>query len=348
MNPRFDTVRDRLVQYTRHLVEVTTGAGRLNDGRCVSGSCQFVHRSAQEFIQAKLGLIGTVSAPSDHIFEFYLRLQIIFRIKVAWVGVVTEFAGSNLHFLFDLLSSYNEEYYNQMWDPRGMEQQVYQVPYRMMQKVHELTGAPCRSLLKIPPRHEDWNYVWRRMKLSRDIGMGERSLNKSVGAYSFFHLALESHQVDYVSRVLNERSQQLGRKALKLGLLVCVAGKWPSFELFNLLIKHGADPGSLVEVYVPGIDSSPDRIPLWILSCCSFTVEQGTLRVFLGKKLKDEFLILERLLRLGFGFNVILPFYQTAALTLKRTTSLLWTSPSSFELRNLTTWTVCFISWNLH
>lgn len=304
LKSRFDTARDRLVQYTRHLVEVTTGAASLDDGRCVSGSCRFVHRSAQEFIHEKLGAIGTVSAPSDHTFELYLRLQIIFRISVARVGMVTQFADSNLHFVFDLLSSYNKKYYNQMWNPCGMEQQVYQVPYRMMQKVHELTSAPCRSLLKIPPGHEDWNYVWRRMKLSSDISMGELSLNKSVGAYSFFHLALESHQVDYVTRVLTDRTQQLDREALNLGLLVCVAGKWPSFELFDLLVKHGADPGSLVEVYPPGRDSSPDLIPLWILFCCSLAVKQGTLRVFLGKKLKDEFLILERLLRLGFAFNV--------------------------------------------
>lgn len=291
LNSRFDKVRDQLVQYTGHLIEVTTVDKIFNDFRFNSGSCRFIHRSAQEFIQAKLVLIGSAPAPSDRTFELYLRLQLIYRIRANF-----RHSETDLHFLFELLSWYNRE-----WRPhRPQPQRVYQVPYRMMERVRELSGASNGSRLSFHTGHEHWYYQWRAMKLSWIPSIGELSSKKTVGAYSFFHLALQSHQVDYATRILNRGTQQLDREALSLGLLICVAGERPSYELFKLLVEHGADPGSLVEVYRPERESTPERIPLWLLFCLSLAVKVPTNR----SNMKDEFLILERLLGLGFGFNV--------------------------------------------
>lgn len=296
LNSRFDRVRDQLVQYTRHLIEVTTIDEIFDGFRCVIGSCRFVHRSAQEFIQAKLGLIGSESAPSDHTSELYLRLQLTYRTLVDFRVRDTDF-----HFLFGLLSCYNRGQSAHRLEP----QQVYQVPYRMMERVRVLSGAPHGSMTRLVPGHEDWYYQWCTMELSWPSRVDGLSSKRNVGEYSFFHLSLQSHQVDYIARILNGRTQRPDRQALNLGLLICVAGERPSYELFNMLVDCGADPGSLVEIYSSERESTPERIPLWLLFCfvLAVKVRENTGRS-VSREMKDEFSILERFLCLGFGSNV--------------------------------------------
>lgn len=290
---RLDKVRGKLIQYTKHFVEVT-GTPANFDVR-YGGSCRFIHRSAQEFIQSKLGPVGSSSARPDYTFELELRLNLSLEMSVER-AYPTECFG-----LF-----YTRPFnYPTLWRSHRQDP-VRQLPHRLMEKLGEIldvrrsylsgdstTGAPV----------EDY---WSRIDIRyRSRGHG----CVRARTFSLFHLAIRYHQVDCVKGILSDRTRQPDREAVCLGLLICVAGWRPSYALFQLLVDHGADLDCHVEVYQEEGDKPPELTPLWFLFCFSLASKvsgksDAGREDELERDLREMFLILERFLRLGHGVNV--------------------------------------------
>ncbi|KAK7709734.1 hypothetical protein SLS63_013144 [Diaporthe eres] len=94
LNSRLDKVRGQLIQYTKHFVEVTMYLED-HDARWSYGVCQFIHRSAQEFIQSMLGPVGSAPAQRDRAFDLDLRLSLMFEMSAK-----REYSVKDFGFLF--------------------------------------------------------------------------------------------------------------------------------------------------------------------------------------------------------------------------------------------------------
>lgn len=280
---RVDKVRGHLIQYMKHFVEITS----IRDVR-YHGTCRFIHRSAQEFLQSKLGPVGSGSTRRDRSFDLDLRLNLMFEMSVERRYPTECFAVFFTRaFKYPKKSRSHKQY------------SAHQLPDRLMEKLREILEARRGLIFGENADGGSVDDYWQRYGFHYRYGRVECVRGRS---FLFFHLAIKSHQVDYVTRILNDRTQTLDEEALCLGLLICVAGWRPSYELFELLLKHGANPDCLVEVYRPEKESIPERIPLWLVFCSTLAVKVSTTGID-GPK-ADEFLILERFLTLGYGINV--------------------------------------------
>lgn len=297
LNARLARVRVQLVQYTKHFVEIV----ELNPSKnhILHRSRVFIHRSAQEFIQSRLDLIGSVPAPVDYIFHLDLRLSLIVQ-----MSITASWPTAGIQEMFTKAS------YDAQNGKMSRQNQVHQIHDRFMEKLHELIEARRGFLSGNSTTDGSVDECWQPFELGHHGRLGTRARKK---AFAVFHLAVDNHQINYVTRILNDRAQNLDREVVCLGLLICVAGSCPNYELFKLLVDHGADPASLIEVYSSGSESTPRHIPLWLLFCFQLAFKVSMSHFFHGARvsddalktqLSDEFLILERFLCLGYGFNV--------------------------------------------
>lgn len=305
---RLNIVRARMAQYTKHLVEVTNVA-ESNNHLMPLGVCRFVHRTAEEFIQSKLGLSGPVSARNSCALELHLRLRLILEMNV-------HTADRRMQYF---LNPHN---------------QVYQLQYRMTEKlreVREARGSPLRALREGLTEQFPGN-TWKRVNIPCRGSL--KTYRKRGRAYLFLHIAIGGQQCDYVSRAIEDKTRQLDQEDLNIGLLICVAGTCPNYDLFKVLVDHGAYPGSFVEVYHAKSEFYCRRqefcsefVPLWLSFCrllvhymppsipmvpdhCGNTVRWkrymlvGPSNAHFKKEMSDRFSILEHLLRLGHGVDV--------------------------------------------
>lgn len=294
LNSRLDKVRGQMIQYTKHFVEVYDGNPD-SYSRYPRHYCRFIHRSAQDFIQSKLGLVESVPARRDRAFDLDLRLSLKLQLSVK-----CECPDDGFVLFYTRPFQFPKTWKSYQQDP------AHQIQYRLMEKLHELMEAR-RELLSAGGSAEPLGYTnWIQSELRYDQHR-HRACNRRRGL-SILHIALRCHQVDYVTRMLTERAHELDRDALNIGALTCVAGLRPNYELFELLLCYGADPDSMVEVY-RSAESTPDLLPLWLLFCFTLALQVS------GKSnrdpdgweetdLSDEFSILERFLCLGHGANV--------------------------------------------
>lgn len=280
---RVDKVRGHLIQYMKHFVEVTP----IHDVR-YHGVCKFIHRSAQEFLQSKLGPVGSGSARRDRTLDLDLRLNLKFEMSVE-----REYPTECFAVFFSRAFNYPKK-----WGSR-QQNSVQPLPDRLMDKLREILEARRSLIFGDNANAGSVDDYWRRYGFRKRYGRVKCVRGRT---FLFFHLAINNHQVDYVTRILNDRTQQLDQQALSLGLLVCVAGGRPSYKLFDLLLHHGANPDCLVEVYCPEEDSDPELVPLWLLFCSTLAFKVSTTGS--DGPSADEFLILERFLCLGYGINV--------------------------------------------
>lgn len=234
VDTRLAKVRGQLAQHTKHFVEMTG-----NDH-----NCYFIHRSAQEFIQSKLDSIGSKPAPGDYIFHLDLRLDLILEMSI-------RFSSPTSHF-FNLFTK--PFAYTTRCKPHQRYLSQIQIQYRTMGKLQDLMKARSGSLSGDSTTNGSVGEYWSRIEL----GLLEPSDScERSKTFEFFHLAVDWHQIDYVARMFNDRTQQLDREAVCLGLLICVAAPLPSRELFELLNDHGADPDYLVELHRSGKEQPP-------------------------------------------------------------------------------------------
>jgi hypothetical protein len=293
LNCRIDKVRGQLVQYTRHFVEVDIES-RNYDERYLCGYCRFIHRSAQEFIQAKLDLVGSVPAPGDYIFDLDLRLNLMLEMSVE-----RDYPTDCFVRVFSRPFYYPERWLSYRQGP------LRQVQYGLMKKLEELLEVRRRMLSCESTTGGSAHERWHRVGVGHRDGRGLKITEKS---FSLVHLAAKSLQLDYVTRILNNRTQQLDRESVCLGLFICVTWVHPSSQLFELLVDHGADPDFLVEVYSSETQSVPENVPLWLLFCFTLAFKVAGQHVDQnddeGTDLSEEFLILERFPRLGHGANI--------------------------------------------
>lgn len=290
-NSRLEKVRGQLKQYTKHFVEVTA----VRDIR-YHGFCRFIHRSAQEFIQTKLGPVAAASAQRDRIFDLDLRLSLMAEMSLGRRYPTECFA------VF-FTRPFNYPKHGQLHEQRS----VHPLPHRLMDKLHDILQARRGSASSDSASEEYVADGWQRLKISYR-GRSIECTRKEK--FSIFHLAIRNHQVDYVTRILNDGTQQIDKDALCLGLLISVAGWHPNYELFKLLLDHGGNPDCLVEIYHPEKETIPKLMPLWLIFCMILTIKVSTTgRVDTMGELKktdlsNEFLILERFLCLGHGLSV--------------------------------------------
>lgn len=288
---RLDKVRSRLIQYTKHFVDVTP----IRNVR-YHGMCRFIHRSAKEFLQSKLGPTASVSAQRDRTFDLDLRLNLIFEMSVE-----REYPSECFAVFFTRPFQYPKTWRSHQ------EDSVHPLPHRLMEKLRDILEARRGLLSDHNANYGSMDEYWQQLGF---FHRGGRVHCVKGRTYSFFHLAIKSHQVEYVTRILNDRTQQLDQAALSLGLLISVAAWNSSYELFKLLLHHGANPDCLVEVYRSEEESTPELVPLWLLFCSalafkvSTTCSVGPNANLRTPDLSDDFLILERFLYLGLGVNV--------------------------------------------
>lgn len=294
LNSRLDKVRVQMKQYTKHLIEVPQlDSG--DDSQYLYERCRYVHRSAEEFIQSKLGFLGLASVRSKRTFELYLRLLLILEMSVQHEGPEDGFT-----FFLNLPLICPEEWQSPPQVP------TYQLPFRMMEKLRETMSVRHDSVSKGNAAEKSVDYVWKRRCLPCYDG-NEKCVRRTT--YSFFHLALRSHQFNFITRKLEDNSRELVQKDASLGLLICVVGRRPNYELCQLLLDHGANPGSLVEVYRTRRERNPELKPIWVLFffylASSLASQSGVVAPDRRKKPRSaHFLILEHFLRLGYGTNV--------------------------------------------
>lgn len=288
---RLEKVRSKLVQYTKHFVEVTGPRDALHHEYC-----RFIHRSAQEFIQTKLGPVSNVSAQRDRTFNLDLRLSLMVEMSLGR-RYPTEC------FTVLLTRPYS---YPKHWS-LDEQRSVHPLPHRLMDKLKDLLEARRGSISSDSASGEHGTDAWQRFKISYRGRCVEHMRRQK---FSIFHLAISTHQVDYVNRILNDRSQPIDQDALCLGLLISVAGWYPNYGLFQILLDHGGNPDCLVEIYYPENDTFPKLMPLWLIFCMilsikvSSTDRAGPMNGLRNTDLSNEFLILERFLCLGHGLNV--------------------------------------------
>lgn len=304
LKARLAKVRSQLVHYTKHFVEIIT----FNPERyhILHHCCRFIHRSAQEFIQSNLELIGTIPAPRDYTFYLDLRLSLMLLMSIE-ASPPTYYFGRIFTRLF---------YATRLQPhPRGPIHQIpiHQIQYKLMEKLREVMEFRRGLLSGDSATDGSVDECWRRLELGRYSNISRSNERDSQcvrrKTFTFFNLAVDNHQIDYVNRTFNDRIQPLGREELCLGLLTCVAGPRPKYELFELLVDHGADLDSLVNVYGSDRDEAHESVPLWLLFCFTLAFKVSTKHVdvagnHLKTDLSDEFFILERFLCLGYGSNV--------------------------------------------
>lgn len=293
LSARLAKVSAQLVQYTRHFVEISDPDPM--DHPILDRFCNFIHRSAQEFIRSKLDLIGSVPSPFDYIFHLDLRLSLILQMssRASWPteGIMGMFTRA-------LDIEQNGQEYRQ--------HPVHQIHYRFMKKLDELMEARRDFLSDHSTSDGCVGECWQPVELG--VHIQPRTCTRKKG-FRVFHLAVDQHQIDYVIRILNDKSQKLDREEVRLGLLICVTGFRPEYELFELLGEHGANPDSLIQIYSADSEETPEKIPLWLLFCFIFAFKvsrqgAGIPDVDSNTNFSDECLILERLLCLGYGVNV--------------------------------------------
>lgn len=288
---RLEKVRSQLIQYTKHFVEVTGPHDILN-----REYCRFIHRSAQEFIQTKLGPVPDASAQRDRTFNLDLRLSLMVEMSL-------ERRYPTDCFTVLLTRPYDYPEYWRLLHHRS----VYPLPHRLMDKLNDLLEARRGSISSNSASGEHGTDAWQRFKISY---RGRRVEHIRTQKFSIFHLAISSHQVDYVKSILNDKSQQIDQDAFCLGLLISVAGWYPNYGLFQLLLDHGGNPDCLVEIYYPDKDTLPELLPLWLIFCMILTItvssvdRGGPINGVRKMDLSNEFLILERFLCQGHGLNV--------------------------------------------
>lgn len=292
---RLEIVRAQLIQHTKHFVEIFNPV-RNDDELYFHAECRFIHRSAQEFIQSKLGPFGSAPGELDSdIVDLYLRLKLMFEMslerKIPTNGLAVFFWHTRKH----------QKYLNSRYP---------QLQPRLLDKLHELLEVRhgIHDGDRATSRIAEVNWVEVHLDCFR--GMTQYFLGDiSKGPVSIFHLALGAHQVDYITRILEDKSQEIDQQDLDLGLLICATGIDPSHGLFNLLVDHRADPDCLIDVYFTESQSTPELIPLWLLLCFWLAFDtcrqyDGPNSAYINMRLHHEFLILERLLQLGYGLNV--------------------------------------------
>lgn len=294
LNSRLDKVRGQLVQYTKHFVEVTTGTSD-HDKCYLDGLCRFIHRSAQEFLQSKLGLVGSVPERRNRTFDLELRLNLIFQMSVE-PDYPTNY--------FQIFA--NRPFIYPKWWQSHRDDPVLQLQHRLMERLREILEFRRGFLNRDGTTVGAVEELWQKLDLY-SLGGYHHSTRRRT--FSIFHFAVRSHQIDYVTRRLKDMTRRVDLESLNLGLFISVASLRPSFKLFELLLHHGAVPDSLIEIYGPEEKRHPNLLPLWLLLCFAIalkvsplhgTVPKDNLRIHLS----DEFLILERFLYLGHGFNV--------------------------------------------
>lgn len=288
---RLEKVRGQLIQYTKHFVEITA----IRDIR-YHGYCRFIHRSAQEFIQTKLGPVAALSAKRDRTFNLDLRLSLM-----AEMSLGRRYPTECFAVFFTRPFNYPKHW--QLQEQRS----VYPLPHRLMDKLHDILETRRGSTSSDSASEEHVADGWQRLKISYHGRSMECTRRQR---FSMFHLAIRNRQVDYVTKMLNDRTQQIDQDALCLGLLISVARWNPNYELFQLLLDHGGNPDCLVEIYHPEKETIPKLMPLWLMFCMILTIKVSTTgRVGTMDELKEtdfsnEFLILERFLCLGHGLYV--------------------------------------------
>lgn len=297
LSARLAKARAQLVQHTKHFVEIIDFYPR--DHHILNRACDFIHRSAQEFLQSKLDRIGSVPAPVDYILHLDLRLCLILQMSI-WVSWPT--AGMVRMFMRASHIGRNGQAYRQ--------HPVHQIHYRFMKKLHELREARRGFLSGFLSDNSildgSVDEYWQPVELGLLDRLLPRVKNKDV---TVFHLAVENHQIDYIARILNEQTQTLDQEEVRLGLLICVNGYSPNHEISELLVKHGANPDSLIQTYSAVTEETQDKIPLWLLFCFMFAFKVSRQGAGIpgddsNTNLSDACLILERFLCLGYGVDV--------------------------------------------
>lgn len=250
LSTRLDRFRSKLIQYTKHFVEVT-GMPPNFDVR-YGGSCRFIHRSAQEFIQPKLGPVASSPARPGDTFELELRLNLSLEMSVER-AYPTE--------CFGLFYTRPFNYPTLLWRSHRQDP-VHQLPHRLMEKLGEILDFRRSYLSGDSPTGGHVEDYWSRMGICyRRHGHG----CVRTQTFSLFHLATRYHQVGFFKVILSDRTTHPDREAVCLGLLICVAGWRPSYALFHLLVDHGADLDSQVRVYEEASEKTSEVTPLWLL-----------------------------------------------------------------------------------
>ncbi|KAL1855888.1 hypothetical protein Daus18300_010866 [Diaporthe australafricana] len=301
LSARLDQVKIDLVLYTKHLVEVVDEGSRVRRviGRHFTEEIRFVHRSAKEFIESMLGLIGPISAPNNQTFEMYLRFRLMFELSVHRPDPVVgaQWMLFTAHY-----------YRSQNW--KNTQKGPYQIPYRILERLCQSMEFRNSFVVSSDYARAGYNPWFRRgFVLTRD----RQSWNcaSAKRPLSLFDLALRSHQVDYVTRNMKSGKFRFDVDVMNFGIITCAIGTEPSHELFKLLVDHGADPDTLVEVFLSERENVPRLVPLWLVFCFLFaSTLSGWLSGYwkfpacLKADMWDTFLILEHFLRLGRGANI--------------------------------------------